>query len=135
MRTPYDTALRQGERGLDVLRREITRVGREDQALAHGAHALTCRLAQARTQQIADPLLDSSRFVARASAERRAIEHRRGKVAAKMGELRDSAGQAVAELQALRQLAMTHRLAETRRAAAAEQRAIDDRFASLRSTR
>ena len=47
----------------------------------------------------------------------------------------EEAVEVAAELQAIGQLAATHRLKEARRRSTAEQRGIDDRFAALRTLR
>lgn len=135
MTTPYDAAMRHNARALDSLRLEIARAVSEEQALARRARALGEDAQRARADQIRDPLLDTSRYLAQAAAHRRSIERRRGEIAVEMGQLQDSAGSVAAELQAIRQLAATHRLGEARRLSAVEQRAIDDRFASLRTLR
>jgi hypothetical protein len=135
MTTPYDAAMRHNARALDSLRLEIARALSEDQALARRARALGEDAQRARADQVRDPLLDTSRYLAQAAARRRSIEQRRGEVAAEMGQLQDNAGSVAAELQAIRQLAAAHRLSEARRLGAAEQRAIDDRFAALRTLR
>ncbi|MBW6525541.1 hypothetical protein KZ813_01670 [Sphingomonas sp. RHCKR7] len=135
MTTPYDAAMRHNARALDSLRLEIARAMTEDEALSRRARHLSDEARRARANQIGDPLLDTSRYLAQAAAHRGSIERRRGEVAAAVGKLQDSAGSVAAELQAIRQLAATHRLTETRRLSAAEQRVIDDRFAALRTER
>jgi len=135
MTTPYDSALRHNARTLNSLRLEIARAVSEDEALARRSRMLGETAQRARADQVRDPLLDTSRYLAQAAAHRRSIERRRLEVAAEMGKLQDSAGSVAAELQAIRQLAATHRLTEVRRRNAAEQRGIDDRFAALRRLR
>lgn len=135
MTTPYDAAMRQNARALNSLRLEIAQAASEDEALVRRSRALGEDAQRARADQIRDPLLDTSRYLAQAAMRRRSIERRRIEVAAEMEQLQDSAGSVVAELQAIGQLAATHRLKEARRRSTAEQRGIDDRFAALRTLR
>jgi hypothetical protein len=135
MTTPYDAAMRHSTRALDALRLEIVRAKTEDEGLARRARALGEDARRARADQIRDPLLDTSRYLAQAAAHRRSIERRRGEVAAEVARLQDNAGGVAAELQAIHQLAATHRLTAARRLSAIEQRLADDRFAALRTSR
>ncbi len=135
MNTPYDAAMRHNARALDTLRLEIARAVSEDEALARRSRALGEDAQRVRTEQIRDPLLDTSRYLAQAAVRRHSIERRRLEVAAEMAQLQDSAGSVAAEMHAIGQLAATHRLSEARRRSATEQRAIDDRFAALRTLR
>ncbi|USI72013.1 hypothetical protein [Sphingomonas morindae] len=126
MRTPYDTLIRLGERGLDEMRRAILAEVAERATLERRRAQLEGHMREAEACATDAVLIDSHLYLARMRAEKADLAAARDGIDARLSALRDGARDALGQLAATRSAAADFRAARHAEAARREHRVIDD---------
>ena len=129
MKTPYDTAVRVQQRGVDDMRLAISaETGRLTQVEA-SRQAIEAAILHEGTAASEDPMMSTFAYRSRMQAQRLRLEADKALIRQRLDSLRDQAAAAYGSLRAIESAADTYRQDESRAAANAEQARVDD-FAS-----